>query len=161
MKKKIITHSAAATKRIGKDIARSLAEGCVIALEGNLGAGKTVLAKGIAEGLGVAHVIQSPTFVLMKVYPVKRPGISHFVHVDCYRVSSSRELIAIGLDDYVHDGTTVVVIEWSDKIRDMLPSHRIDIRLSAQGEKNRTALIHDARLSSKNSILHRARGRRV
>jgi tRNA threonylcarbamoyladenosine biosynthesis protein TsaE len=154
MKKKIITHSAAATKRIGKDIARSLAEGCVIALEGNLGAGKTVLAKGIAEGLGVAHVIQSPTFVLMKVY-------SHFVHVDCYRVSSSRELIAIGLDDYVHDGTTVVVIEWSDKIRDMLPSHRIDIRLSAQGEKNRTALIHDARLSSKNSILHRARGRRV
>jgi tRNA threonylcarbamoyladenosine biosynthesis protein TsaE len=138
-------------KAYWRDIARSLDRGCVISLEGNLGAGKTVLTKGIAEGLGVTHTIQSPTFVLMKVYPVKRPGISYMVHVDCYRVAQARELSAIGLEDYLHDENAVVVIEWADKIRELLPEERIEIRLSSQGEKKRTVTISPSRPASRNS----------
>ncbi len=160
MRNILLTDSPDQTKRIGKEIARSLKHGRIIALEGNLGAGKTVLAKGIAQGLGVTHVIQSPTFVLMKVYPVQRPGISHLVHVDCYRVATSREVSAIGLEDYLSDDTAVVVIEWADRIRDMLPKRRMTIRLSASGEQARKVVIHDSYSSAKDSTRYRARGSR-
>jgi tRNA threonylcarbamoyladenosine biosynthesis protein TsaE len=159
MKKNIRTRSAVGTKKIGKDMARSLTQGCVIALEGNLGAGKTVLTKGIAEGLGIVHTIQSPTYVLMKVYPVKRPGISHLVHVDCYRVAKAFELSDIGLEDYLNDDTAVVVIEWADKIRDMLPRQRITLKIASQGEKNRTVLIRDSRSFSRKSKPHTGQSR--
>ncbi len=145
MKKKIITYSAAETKKLGIALARSLKQGCVIALIGNLGAGKTVLTKGIAKGLKVNHVIQSPTFVLMKVYPLKHKTLSALVHVDCYRVSSPQELHTIGLEDYIQDSSAVVVIEWADKMRSALPKQRMTMTIVSRKEKGRVITIDDRR----------------
>ncbi|OGY88759.1 MAG: tRNA (adenosine(37)-N6)-threonylcarbamoyltransferase complex ATPase subunit type 1 TsaE, partial [Candidatus Komeilibacteria bacterium RIFCSPHIGHO2_01_FULL_52_14] len=93
MREEIITRSAAATKRYAAKLVRKLGTVRVIGLEGGLGAGKTVFVKGIAKGLGVKHLIQSPTFVIMRVYPVKHRSIRTLVHVDCYRLKDSRELM--------------------------------------------------------------------
>lgn len=109
------TASATATIALGGALARQLQGGEVLALVGNLGAGKTTFVKGLARGLGVRETITSPTFVLMKVYSAKRGLIRKFVHVDCYRVPGI-ELGEIGLADYLGQPGTVVAIEWAKKL---------------------------------------------
>lgn len=120
--KKIISHSPEETVALAKKFAATLKGGEVISLEGNLGAGKTVISKGIARGLGITAVVNSPTFVLMKVYPVRgNKRISTLVHVDAYRLQGHEELLNIGLGDYLGQPDTVVLIEWGDKVREILP----------------------------------------
>lgn len=117
--KKIITRSEKQTFTLGQKLAQQLKGGDVLALTGELGAGKTVLIKGIATGLGIKKIITSPTFVLMKVYPVKGK-IKQLVHIDCYRIKNPQEIIDIGATEYFHQPDTVVVIEWADKIKKIL-----------------------------------------
>ncbi len=133
MIKLFTTHSATATKRLGMALGRELKGSEVLALTGNLGAGKTTFVKGLAKGLGVRQTITSPTFVLMKVYQAKRGKIKNFVHVDCYRVPGV-ELKAIGLGDYLGDPHTVVAIEWAEKLKF---KHRSVIKLKfGHGKKS-------------------------
>lgn len=115
-----ITHSEKETREVAEAFARRLKGGEVLALNGDLGAGKTAFVKGLAKGLGIRKAITSPTFVLMKVYPVKSGTIRHFVHVDAYRLKGGASLRAIGLADYLGDPTAVVVIEWAERVRDIL-----------------------------------------
>ena len=123
--KKIITKSEKQTFNLGKKIAKTHKGGEVLALTGDLGAGKTVLVKGIANGLGVKKIVTSPTFVLMKVYPLKNK--SHkLVHVDCYRTTNSQEIIDIGTTEYFGREDAITVIEWAEKIKDILPRLRQD-----------------------------------
>jgi tRNA threonylcarbamoyladenosine biosynthesis protein TsaE len=123
MKKTITTTSATATQALGRTLAKALHGGEVLALQGTLGAGKTTFIKGLARGLGVRQTITSPTFVLMKVYTAKKGRIKQFVHVDCYRLPASRqgvlgvEFTNIGLGDYLGTPSTVVAIEWADKLK--------------------------------------------
>ena len=119
------TNDAEETKNLGQLLAQELKGGEVLALLGNLGSGKTTFIKGLAQGLGIKHVITSPTFVLMKVYPVKRHHIRQLVHIDCYRVAG-RELSKIGLGDYLNEPHTVVAIEWAEKLKH-LPKMTIPI----------------------------------
>lgn len=111
----VTTQTARETIHLGALLACELRGGEVLALTGNLGAGKTTFVKGLAKGLGVRQTITSPTFVLMKVYRAKLGKVKNFVHVDCYRVPGV-ELSAIGLDDYLGDPHTVVAIEWAGKL---------------------------------------------
>ncbi|MEK7584599.1 MAG: tRNA (adenosine(37)-N6)-threonylcarbamoyltransferase complex ATPase subunit type 1 TsaE, partial [Patescibacteria group bacterium] len=93
MKKKHFSASAEETQAIAQSLALRIEGGGVIALTGELGAGKTVFVKGLARGLGIIEIIQSPTFVLMKVYQVQHKTLDVFVHIDCYRLASIRELL--------------------------------------------------------------------
>lgn len=114
------------TLNFAKKFAKKLKGGEVLALVGNLGAGKTVFTKGLAKGLGVKRTVNSPTFVLMKVYETKKQKNKKteklkLIHIDCYRLKDPQELLDIGAGEYFEDKNTVVVIEWADKIKKILP----------------------------------------
>lgn len=101
---------------LGKKLGKSLKGGEVIGLIGDLGAGKTAFSKGLAAGLGVKNTVTSPTFVIMKIYEGKKK----LVHIDAYRLTSYKDLRAIGIEDYL-DKNTVIVIEWADRLEGELP----------------------------------------
>lgn len=123
---KAITKSEQETIKFGERLAKKFRGGEILCLEGELGTGKTTLIKGIAKGLGIRRNITSPTFVLMKLYPIKHPSIQaskHLCHIDAYRINDAQELVDIGALEYLASPTTVVVIEWAEKVKDILPKH--------------------------------------
>ena len=124
---------------MAKKFVKELHGGEVIGLIGNLGAGKTVFTKGLAKGLKINKRITSPTFVLMRVYPVsKNKAIKFFIHIDAYRIKSPNDLLAIGANEYFGRVDSVVVIEWADKIKKILPKKTRFIYLE---HKNKSRLI--------------------
>ena len=131
--KQIESHSARETMEFGRFLAGELQSGDVIALTGELGAGKTCLVKGIALGLGITQEATSPTFTLIHEY---RGGRLPLYHVDLYRLNSAEQAIAIGIEDYLRtEGVTV--IEWAEKIESLLPENVRRIRLETTGESTR------------------------
>jgi tRNA threonylcarbamoyladenosine biosynthesis protein TsaE len=115
-----------ATRAIGRAIGRVAAPGTLVALVGELGAGKTQLAKGVAEGLEVPTVVNSPTFVLMN----EHVGRMRLYHVDAYRLGDAEEAVDAGLiDERQADG--VVVVEWADRLDGWLPADRLEIAIDA------------------------------
>ncbi|MEQ9454135.1 MAG: tRNA (adenosine(37)-N6)-threonylcarbamoyltransferase complex ATPase subunit type 1 TsaE [Phycisphaeraceae bacterium] len=124
---------AEATRRLGVAIGRLAEATEVIALVGELGAGKTTLVRGLAGGLGVEpHAVSSPTFVLMHEHEVDgRRGLAALVHIDAYRLSSAQELSGIGWDDGGGElrERAIVVIEWADRVAGALPEDRLEIEL--------------------------------
>jgi tRNA threonylcarbamoyladenosine biosynthesis protein TsaE len=124
---KTVTKNSKETVELGKKIAQKLKGGEIIALEGDLGAGKTTLIKGLARGLGIKKTITSPTFLIMRMYRIKNQEsrIKNLVHVDAYRLKNSDELTNIGIEEYLGDKNTVVVIEWADKVRKILRGKKV------------------------------------
>ncbi len=90
----------------------------VVALEGELGAGKTQFTKGFAKALGVKQSVTSPTFVLMKPYKIKRGTL---YHIDAYRLKDHRDLITLGVGELIKDRANILLIEWSDRVKKILP----------------------------------------
>lgn len=129
----IISRSAAETFAYGQQLAERLQPGSVVALSGELGAGKTTLVKGIARGLGVSGEITSPTFTLVHEH---RGGRLPLYHVDLYRLDSVAEAVGIGLEEYL-GGNGVTVIEWAEKIEPLLPPNTIRLRLTILDETTR------------------------
>jgi tRNA threonylcarbamoyladenosine biosynthesis protein TsaE len=131
---KKLSRSRDQTIAIGRELAARLRPGDVVALIGGLGAGKTVLTKGIASGLGVKDVryVTSPTFVIIKEYGGKIP----LYHLDLYRLEGHNILDSLSWEEYFYGGG-VTVIEWADKVRDLLPKRYIEVRLSITGENER------------------------
>jgi tRNA threonylcarbamoyladenosine biosynthesis protein TsaE len=112
------------TRAIGHALGSHAHAGTLLALIGPLGAGKTELAKGVAEGLGVTSVVNSPTFVLMN----EHVGRLRLFHIDAYRLDDPEEAVAAGLfDDRQADG--VAVVEWADRLADRLPAERLELTL--------------------------------
>jgi tRNA threonylcarbamoyladenosine biosynthesis protein TsaE len=131
----LISNNAAQTFQIGKVLAEGLREGDCVALTGELGAGKTCLTQGIACGLGVSdrYTVTSPTFTLINEYPGQKAGL---VHMDVYRITGSAELEEMGYDEYLRSGC-VMVIEWAEKIQEVLPAEALYIRCSYIEENKR------------------------
>jgi len=131
--KKYISNSPVQTKNLAKKIAKSIKGGKVLALVGELGSGKTQFTKGLAEyysakggsASGGKINITSPTFVLLKPYKIENKKISRLVHVDCYRLDNAEELLAIGLDEFIENKNNLVVIEWAEKIKELLSQDTI------------------------------------
>ena len=121
----MLSNSPQETKKLGESFGKKLKGGEVIGLIGQLGGGKTVFVQGIAKGLGIKEKITSPSFILMKSYPVKKGKIKNLVHIDCWRIKSENELETIGLEDYLGKKNTVIVIEWADKVKKFLPKNSI------------------------------------
>jgi len=129
------TSSPEETMALGETIGRHLAGGLVIGLIGHLGAGKTLLVKGIALGNGLQDVrrVTSPTFTLLHQYP----GQVALYHADVYRLASSAELAGLGFDELVA-GTLAFVVEWADRVRDDMPDDTLWITLESTGLTTRT-----------------------
>lgn len=132
------THNAEETESLGERIGRALGPGVVVALIGELGAGKTTLTKGIARGLEVPDLVHSPTFTLIHEHKGRVP----VYHFDLYRVETPEELDDLGYDDYFY-GDGVCVVEWAEKIEKLLPADRLDIRITGEDDQ-RTFDIHAA-----------------
>lgn len=124
-----MTTNAEETIRLGERIGRILSDGIVIALIGKLGAGKTTLVKGIARGLGVKELIHSPTFTLIHEHKGRIP----LYHFDLYRITEKEELHDIGYEEYFY-GSGVTVIEWPEKIIDLLPPDHLEIHITGEDD---------------------------
>lgn len=122
------TTSAADTHAVGSGIAAVLRAGDVVVLTGDLGSGKTVLAQGIAAGLGVTERVVSPTFALARRYEGRVP----LHHLDVYRLDRLQEAIDLGLEELLDDG--VVVIEWGEGVHELLPDARLAVRLDLDAD---------------------------
>ncbi len=120
---------AGATRELGRRLGRAARAGDVIGLVGPLGAGKTTLAQGLAEALGVTGPVPSPTFVLIREYAARLP----LAHADAYRLSGADEAAGIGLEELI-EGAGVVVVEWAERIADLLPERTLWIRLAPDGD---------------------------
>ena len=166
---KLVSTSYQHTTRLGQVIGRVLRGGETIALYGPLGAGKTALVRGIAQGLGASPTaVTSPTFVVIHEYQGRLP----LAHVDLYRIGSPRELESTGLIEYF-SGQTVTAIEWANKGLAVLPQDRIEIalnhravrsrtiQLSVTGPKSDEVLALARRLYSKTGMVHRVVPRRA
>jgi len=136
---KKITKSETETRALAKKISAALKRGTTFALIGDLGAGKTAFTKGLAQGLGITKMVNSPTFVLMRVYETKKhPAIKRLVHVDAYRIKKAESLTSIGLEDYINDDEALVVIEWADRVLKILPRGKKIIRFAHGKDNQRT-----------------------
>ena len=135
-----ITKSAFETKSLGKEIASNLGGGEVFALSGELGSGKTTFVQGFAEGLGITARIISPTFILMRKYKV---GDKDFYHIDLYRLEGNieNEVINLGLSDLWEKPENIVVIEWAEKIKNMIPKSAKWIKFENLGGDKRKIII--------------------
>lgn len=123
------THSVNETKELGRKLGKLLKAGDVVALDGDLGAGKTAMTGGIAEGMGINARISSPTFTIVNEYP----GALTLYHFDTYRLTGEDDFLDSGLDEYF-DAGGVCVIEWSNIIDGLLPENTIRIAIVGTGD---------------------------
>ena len=125
------TYSAKETAELGRRLGKEAKAGEVYTLIGDLGVGKTVFTKGIAEGLGITEPVNSPTFTIVQVYDT---GRMPFYHLDVYRIGDIEEMDEIGYEDYFY-GEGLTMIEWANLIEEILPEKRKDIVIEKDLEK--------------------------
>jgi len=122
MPKNYISSSTKETKQIANDFAKKITTGRVLCLVGDLGTGKTQFVKGIAEYFKIKKTVNSSTFVLIKSYKISNyKNIKNLIHIDCYRLQSSDELLNLGFQEMLDNKKNILLIEWADKIKDILP----------------------------------------
>lgn len=134
MNYKINTHNEIETMEIAQNIESEKFPNMVICLDGELGSGKTVFTKGFAQALGIEEIITSPTYTIIKEYP---NGEMPLYHIDVYRLDGNYE--GIGIEEYFTKGG-VVIIEWAETIKDILPKERLDIKFKIIDEEKRVLI---------------------
>ena len=132
------THSVEETKAFGERLANQLREGDVLLLEGDLGAGKSELTRGIARGLGIAGYVTSPSFTILQVHDNGRLPLYHF---DWYRLSGAEELYELSMDEYLYD-RGIAVVEWPSMAADAIPDCHLKIHIEVRGESERTFTLY-------------------
>ncbi len=132
--KTFISNSVEETMGLGRKLGEKIKKGSIVALIGDLGSGKTVFTKGVAQGLGVknARYVNSPTFVIIKEYKGRIP----LYHFDLYRLDHYSSFDTMNYEEYFY-GSGVTVIEWADKVRKLLPKKYIEVKLKVIGESKR------------------------
>ena len=140
----IITNSSRETKKIGIELAAVIKKECanqkralVVAFEGDLGSGKTTFIQGLATGLGVKENVLSPTFVIQKDFPLSIKNYKNLYHIDAYRLKEPEELLELGFGDLVKNPENIIVIEWADKVKKILPKNITRINFKNLGESKR------------------------
>lgn len=120
------SNSSDETKSIGKRIASTLNSGEVVLLYGGLGAGKTTLVKGMAEYFGIAEDrITSPTFTLMNIYFIKdKKNATSIAHIDTYRLENEKQLVEIGVEDYIGKESVICLVEWPEKVNSLVKNKK-------------------------------------
>ena len=136
----IISHNEAETEAAGADLGKALPDGAVVALYGDLGAGKTAFVRGMARGMGLSARVSSPTFTIVNEYLGER----ELYHFDMYRLGSAEELFDIGWEDYLARGG-VCAVEWSENVADAFEGDEIVVRIEKSGESERRITIGEGR----------------
>jgi len=151
----IISKNAEQTQAIGRMLAETILntmpgkQALVLALEGDLGGGKTIFVQGVAQGLGIRENLTSPTFVIMKSYfiphlnppPLQGGGSAVFYHLDCYRLKDENDLEALGIKEILADSKNIVAIEWAERVRKLLPKDAVKIKLEVIDENTRKIVL--------------------
>jgi tRNA threonylcarbamoyladenosine biosynthesis protein TsaE len=140
MRASLATTSPEETDAAGQRLGATLTAGDVVALTGELGAGKTVFVQGVVRALGVTAGATSPTFVLVNEYRGRLP----VHHVDAYRTISLAELLDLGLEEMM-DGDGVTIIEWAERLEPVLPARAVRVRIAGVGDEPREITIDDRR----------------
>lgn len=155
---KIVTKSSQETQSWGKKIAEKLWGGEILALEGNLGSGKTTFVQGLAKGLGIKGRVVSPTFIIMRQYYVKLKAknsklktttkslkLKNFYHIDLYRLEENleSEIKNLGLEEIWGRKENIIAIEWAEKIKDLLPENALWINFEYLDENQRKITMPD------------------
>lgn len=124
--KTVTTTSPEETHRVAADLLKGLGPGTVLALHGELGAGKTCFVQGLAQALGVKRAVSSPTFTLVNEYPGPLP----LYHIDLYRIGGVNEAFGLGIEEYL-ESEGITAIEWAERVAELLPASTIHIRMVA------------------------------
>ena len=132
------TNSAMETRAFGESLAQQLTSGDVLLLEGDLGAGKSELTRGIARGLGITGYVTSPSFTILQVHQGGRLPLYHF---DWYRLSSAEELYELSMDEYLYD-EGVAVVEWPSMAHEAIPEKHLLIEIHTLGDDCRHFILH-------------------
>lgn len=133
-------HNLEETKAYAQEFVESLAPSrdvaTVVGLYGNLGAGKTSFTQGVALALGISDTVNSPTFVIEKIYTLSNQKFSHLVHIDAYRLEKSEEMIRLGWAEIISNPLNLILVEWPERISDIMPEH-IKINFNHVSENER------------------------
>ena len=135
--KKYITKNQKETFDLGKNIANTLKGGEVVALYGNLGAGKTTFTTGLVNNFIPAKRVLSPTFIIVRHYYPRNKPVKKIIHADLYRLNKLIEISGLGLTEYFNNPSTVMLIEWADRMKKLLPTKRTDIFFKIKSENTR------------------------
>ncbi len=140
---KYITKNAQETQKLGEEFAQQLKGRVIIALYGDLGSGKTTFTQGIARGLGITKRLISPTFVIIRMYSIDESkfGINTFYHIDLYRLTKKEDAAHLGIQEILENQSAVVVIEWAEKLEDLLAGKRWDIKFIYKDLEQREIII--------------------
>ncbi len=139
--REFITKSESETEALGERLAASLPDGSVVAMYGDLGAGKTAFVRGMARGLGLTARVSSPTFTIVNEYL----GPRSLIHFDMYRLSGADELFDIGWEDYLARGA-ICAVEWSEKVEDAFFGDEVRVRIEKLSEGERKITLEGAEL---------------
>lgn len=141
MKPKIITtDSLKKTQNFARDFAKNLKGGDILCLYGNLGSGKTSFVQGLAKGFGIIRRIISPTFIIARRYEM---GDLNLYHIDLYRTQTLQDLLSIGIDEILEGDNNIIAIEWAEKLLDLIPKKRIDLKFEYIDENKRKITIEN------------------
>ncbi len=126
-----------ATNLIKRACERTSKGSVVITLSGDLGSGKTTLTQAIGKQLGVKNKIISPTFVIMKKYPLKNKKFKELIHIDTYRLEKKEDIVHLGWEKIISENGNLVIVEWPELIEELIPQNAIKIKLTHINEKTR------------------------
>lgn len=144
---KAVSKSLEDTRNIATEFIRALGPrsgATVVALQGELGAGKTAFSQAVGLALGVRDPIQSPTFLIEKIYEVDNAPWRHMIHIDAYRLEDEAELIVLGWQAIVSRPENLILVEWADKIPGLLPADAVRVTIAHTGEAEREITIDNA-----------------
>lgn len=141
------TESTEETKKIAVNLAEEikkqplLKHAFIIALEGNMGSGKTTFIQGLAKGLKIKESVLSPTFLILKQFPMVLKNYKNFYHIDAYRLKNPEELLELGFKELLNNPENLIVIEWADRIKQLLPKKVFWIEFKNLGKDKRKIFI--------------------
>jgi tRNA threonylcarbamoyladenosine biosynthesis protein TsaE len=130
-----ISRSEAETEAFAADMARKSPIGSMMTLHGDLGAGKTVFARGFARGLGITEPVSSPTYTIVQEYAL--PGQGRLYHLDLYRISSAESAVAFGVDEFFDDNNAYKLVEWAERVGNLIPDNVIKLSIRHLNEQER------------------------
>lgn len=144
---KYIASNTYELKEIAETLLSKLSQGesaVVVALSGDLGAGKTTFTKEFADLLGVKEVVASPTFVIERVYPIDTKGFTTLIHIDAYRMETAEEILRLGWEEIIADPKNIIMIEWPEKVEEAIPKNAIKMSFEhGETENQRIIELHD------------------
>jgi len=128
MQIKTASNSAIFTKELGRQFSKIVLSGDILLFTGELGGGKTTFISGLAKGLGVKVNISSPSFTILNIYNIGKAN--KLVHADFYRLENIEEIVGVGIEEYLYDSSSIVCIEWGDKIKEYIKNDYLEIEIS-------------------------------